>query len=170
MFIISQMVLQQTKLCNATNVPIYSIVVGLLIYACLYLYLMFYNNDYVYIFNKFVIYIIGVDLLLSAFVYMKNETSMNQKALMDVDNEDDEEKPENDIELESIYSSDNEEGNEHELEPETEDIDVDQEIESFSEQLKSTHINSEPPTVEQPKKRRGRPPKAQVIEENTDNN
>jgi hypothetical protein len=145
----------------------YSIVVGLLIYACIYLYLMFYSSEYVYIFNRFVIYIIGVDLLLSAFVYMKNETSMNQKALMDVDEDEDEDekKSEIDIEVESIYSSEDEPEDEVEPEPEIEDIDVDQEIQSFSEQLKSSQVISESPTAEPPKKRRGRPPKTQVTEE-----
>jgi hypothetical protein len=121
---------------------------------------MFYNSDYVYIFNKFVIYIIGVDLLLSAFVYMKNESSTNQKALLDIVEEAEKtEYPEE----ESIYSSEDEVENVNEdveirdIDADQE-IDVDQEIESFSEQLRSTPVAPEP---EQPKKKRGRPPKNQ---------
>jgi len=162
MFIISQMLLQQLKICNASNVPVYSIAVGLVFYACIYLYMMFYNNEYVYIFNKFVIYIIGIDLLLSAFVYMRNETSLYSKSVQEVEEMTKTEETENDeeeIEVESIVSSelDYEDENAKVEKEDADEVDVDKEIQSFSEQLRQTP----PVTADPPKKKRGRPPKIQ---------
>ena len=76
MFAISQFVLKSLKVCNSSSLPSYSIALGILLYASLYVYLLYYQNDYVYIFNKFVIYVIGIDLLLSAFLYFKQDTSL----------------------------------------------------------------------------------------------
>jgi hypothetical protein len=166
MFIVSQMLLQKLNMCHSSSIPVYSIAVGLVFYACVYLYLIFYNNDYVYIFNKFVIYIVGIDLLLSAFVYMKNENSApNAHALVQDEDETALEVTTDDNEVESIYTSEGEHDDEgeHDENDEDVDVDVDQEIESFSEQLRRNSeplINEEATLVEpQPKKRRGRPPK-----------
>ncbi|NBP01632.1 MAG: hypothetical protein EBU90_16155 [Proteobacteria bacterium] len=75
MFAISQFVLKSLKVCNTSSLPSYSIALGILFYASLYVYLLYYQNDYVYIFNKFVIYVIGIDLLLSAFLYFKSDNN-----------------------------------------------------------------------------------------------
>uniref|UniRef100_A0A6C0H6T2 Transmembrane protein n=1 Tax=viral metagenome TaxID=1070528 RepID=A0A6C0H6T2_9ZZZZ len=75
MFAISQFVLKSLKVCNTSSLPSYSIALGILFYASLYVYLLYYQNDYIYIFNKFVIYVIGIDLLLSAFLYFKPDNN-----------------------------------------------------------------------------------------------
>lgn len=73
MFIISQYLLHKSKLCNSDNISTYSIAVGLIIYSSIYLYFLYYNNDFLFIFNKFIIFIIGIDLLLSTFYHFNNE-------------------------------------------------------------------------------------------------
>lgn len=77
MFVISQFVLHKSNMCKFDNISTYAIASGLIVYASIYLYLLFYNNDYVSLFNKFVIYIIGIDLLLSTFYYFN--TSKKQQ-------------------------------------------------------------------------------------------
>jgi len=69
MFVISQFALHKSNMCKFNNISTYAIASGLVVYASIYLYLLFYNNDYVALFNKFIIYIIGIDLLLSTFYY-----------------------------------------------------------------------------------------------------
>lgn len=76
MFIVSQFLLQKLNMCTYSSLPSYSIVVGLIIYASIYLYLLYYKQETIVIFNKFIIYIIGVDLLLSIFFYFKNCNTM----------------------------------------------------------------------------------------------
>jgi hypothetical protein len=80
MFALSQFALKSLKVCNTSSLPSYSITLGILLYATLYVYLLFYQNEYVYIFNKFIIYVIGIDLLLAAFLYFKTETDYTKIA------------------------------------------------------------------------------------------
>jgi len=68
MFIVSQFLLHKL---NITNVSTYSIAIGLALYAGIYLYILYYQNDYIFLFNKVLIYLIGLDLLLSAFYHFK---------------------------------------------------------------------------------------------------
>lgn len=77
MFIISQYALQKSNACNNADISTYSIVTGLVIYGGIYLYFLFYNNEYLSLFNKFVIYIVGIDLLLSTF-YTYNNVNENK--------------------------------------------------------------------------------------------
>lgn len=77
MFIISHFILDQTKMLNIDHISSYAITIGMIVYASIYLYLLFYNNDYLSIFNKFIIYIIGIDLLLSTFYYFNSSNSKN---------------------------------------------------------------------------------------------
>ena len=72
MFIISQSILNKSKLCNFESISTYSIASGMVVYASIYLYLLFYNNEYLSLFNKFIIYIVGIDLLLSTFYYFNS--------------------------------------------------------------------------------------------------
>ena len=67
MFLISQYLLNTNGYDSKS--PIYSVALGLVLYASIYLYILFYNNDYLIVFNKFIIYIIILDLLLSSFYY-----------------------------------------------------------------------------------------------------
>ncbi len=78
MFIISQIVLRKSKLCKDSSVSSYSIALGLVIYVGLYLYLLFRHNQYLPIFNKFVVYVVGLDLLLSAFLYYQSQNKSGQ--------------------------------------------------------------------------------------------
>ncbi len=75
MFIISQYLLHKSNLCSSDNISTYSIAIGLIIYSSIYLYLLYYNNDLLFIFNKFIIFIIGIDLLLSTFYHFNNENT-----------------------------------------------------------------------------------------------
>ena len=65
---------------------IYAIGIGLVVYACIYLYFLFYNEEFLSIFNKFIIYIIGIDLLLSSFYYAHNKNSLEYKQIENSDN------------------------------------------------------------------------------------
>lgn len=76
MFLISQYLLNASGTCkNVNQVSTYSVAVGLVLYASIYLYMLFYNEEYLVIFNKFIIYIIIIDLLLSAFYYFNIQSS-----------------------------------------------------------------------------------------------
>lgn len=77
MFIISQYLLNNLNMGKLENISIYAIGIGLVVYACIYLYFLFYNDEYVSLFNKFIIYIIGIDLLLSSFYYSHNKNSLD---------------------------------------------------------------------------------------------
>ena len=84
MFILSQYILKQVKICNTNDITTYSIAIGLIIYTSIYLYLLFYNDEYLSIFNKFIIYIIAIDLLLSTFYYINdNDTIVNDTIVND---------------------------------------------------------------------------------------
>ena len=76
MFLISQYLLNLSGTCkNINQISTYSIIIGLVFYASVYLYLLFYNNENITIFNKFIIYIITIDLLLSTFYYFNLKKS-----------------------------------------------------------------------------------------------
>lgn len=106
MFIVSQYALQKSNACNNIDTSTYSIVIGLVIYGGIYLYFLFYNNEYLSLFNKFVIYIVGIDLLLSTFYTYNNinenkSFDSNEKSeLKSEDTTDDETDVETDVETE----------------------------------------------------------------------
>ncbi len=53
MFLVSQYALEQSKVCkNVSQISTYSIALGLILYASIYLYLLFYNTEYLSIFNN----------------------------------------------------------------------------------------------------------------------
>jgi hypothetical protein len=83
MFAISQVLLNTTgAFKNINQISTYSIITGLVLYASIYLYLLFYNEEYVNIFNKFVIYVIMIDLLLSIFYYFNIKKSQSQNKIL----------------------------------------------------------------------------------------
>lgn len=86
MFILSQYILKQVNICNMNDITTYSIAIGLIIYTSIYLYLLFYNDEYLSIFNKFIIYIIAIDLLLSTFYYLNNDSNTNILEYKQTDN------------------------------------------------------------------------------------
>jgi hypothetical protein len=86
MFIISQYLLNNLSSTDLEYTSIYAIAIGLVVYACIYLYFLFYNEEFLSIFNKFIIYIIGIDLLLSSFYYAHNKNSLEYKQVKNSDN------------------------------------------------------------------------------------
>lgn len=89
MFIISQVILKNLNICKHNNVSTYSIATGLVVYASIYLYLLYNNNDFLYLFNKFIIYIIGIDLLLSTFYHISNDKVKENNSDLNSDNTND---------------------------------------------------------------------------------
>lgn len=112
MFVVSQYILNLSGMCTTNQqITTYSIALGLILYGSIYLYILFYNNEYLNIFNKFIIYIIAVDLLLSAFYYynlQSNDKLIQAKEDSEVDSEvesdDDEYESENESEDEMTTS------------------------------------------------------------------
>ena len=103
MFVVSQYILNLSGMCTTNQqITTYSIALGLILYGSIYLYILFYNNEYLNIFNKFIIYIIAVDLLLSAFYYY-NLQSNNKLIEAEEDSEVDSE-----VESDDEYESENE--------------------------------------------------------------
>lgn len=167
MFVISQFALHKSNMCKFNNISTYAIASGLVVYASIYLYLLFYNNDYVALFNKFIIYIIGIDLLLSTFYYFN--TSKKPEAepkphnlnfqknpnveLLNVPNDDDinsvEESTSNDeesdFEVEETEDYDMEEMTKTEILEQLQTVDTEQLQTVDTEQLQQTleKINSE---------------------------
>lgn len=75
MFIVSQTILKYTKLCPPGNRTTYSIALGLLAYATLYLYLLYTQHEFMSFFNKILIYVVGCDLLISTFLNFKSKSA-----------------------------------------------------------------------------------------------
>lgn len=69
MFIASQLALKKLDLCKESSITSYSLVIGLVTYAIIYFYILFYKPDLMSLFNNFIIYIIGLDMLLATFYY-----------------------------------------------------------------------------------------------------
>lgn len=74
MFVIANFTLKQGCLVNEKNIQTYSIAVGIIFYAAIYMYLLFSKSEFLAVFNRFVVYIIGVDLLLSALFFSNKNT------------------------------------------------------------------------------------------------
>jgi FtsZ-interacting cell division protein ZipA len=62
--------------CKEKNTTI-SITVGIVLYTAIYIYILFFKSEHLYIFNKFIVYVIGIDLVLSAFLLYRNEQKEN---------------------------------------------------------------------------------------------
>jgi hypothetical protein len=113
MFAISQVILNTTgAFKNINQISTYSIITGLVLYASIYLYLLFYNEEYVNIFNKFVIYVIMIDLLLSIFYYFNIKKSQSQNKILaenplgeDVDETEDDNSDDNSDDIEDTEGS-----------------------------------------------------------------
>ena len=124
MFILSQCILHK---CNAFSkletISTYSIIVGLIFYASIYLYILFYNVEYISIFNKFIIYIVGIDLLLSTFYYSMNTPTVEQDTTIPLLQENVEEsQSQSDSESEDFFES------AHEIDEDEDEIDDEDEI------------------------------------------
>ena len=135
MFLISQYVINSSGLFpkETRKAPIYSIALGLVLYSSIYLYFLFYNNEYLTVFNKFIFYIIILDFLLSTFYYfslqkdtnlIKNKIEIPTKQIYDQENynpSDSENDSENysDSENENYSENENDSENDSELDQES---------------------------------------------------
>ena len=126
MFILSQCILHK---CNAFSkletISTYSIIVGLIFYASIYLYILFYNVEYISIFNKFIIYIVGIDLLLSTFYYSMNTPTVEQDTTTTPLLQENVEESQSDSETEDFFES------AHEIEEEEDEDEIDDEDEIY---------------------------------------
>ena len=76
MFIVSQYILYKSNVIpDVVTVSTYSVVIGLIVYASVYVYFLMYNRELLPFFNKIIIYIIGIDLLLSTIYYYSIQSS-----------------------------------------------------------------------------------------------
>ena len=136
MFILSQCILHK---CNAFSkletISTYSIIVGLIFYASIYLYILFYNVEYISIFNKFIIYIVGIDLLLSTFYYSMNTPTVEQDTTTIPLLQENVEESQSDSESEDFFES------AHEIEEDEDEIDDEEEI--ANEEIANEEIANE---------------------------
>jgi hypothetical protein len=117
-FLISQYVLNSSGIfgLSSKETPVYSIALGLVLYGGIYLYILFYNNEYLTVYNKFVVYIVILDCLLSAFYYLSNKNKEETDLNYDEDykledfnlSEIDEDNEEEDLEVETEVEGDEE--------------------------------------------------------------
>jgi len=121
MFIISQYLLKKSNLIpDILTISTYSVVIGLIIYASIYVYFLMYNNDFLPFFNKIIPYVIGIDLLLSTIYYYTLQNSSSTETLLNDDtnkydgndgNEMNDDMTETDAESDSDSSCENTEDN-----------------------------------------------------------
>lgn len=184
MFIISQFVLKRLNMCDNNSIPSYSIALGIVMYAGIYVYLLYNNSAVSYMFNKFLIYIVSIDLLLSTLYFYKSKPEKldnieyQQIAQYDLHNIDDvTDESEIDIANEAVAdiegqaeieaAIDNEVVNDIPLLNETQLNETPDEIANEDETQLNEIQNDLTQTIEEtdqenPRKRRGRPPKQSI--------
>jgi CRISPR/Cas system CMR-associated protein Cmr5 small subunit len=179
-------------MCDHNSIPSYSIALGIVLYAGIYVYLLYNNSAVSYMFNKFLIYIVSIDLLLSTLYFYKskpekldnieyqpiaqydlhnfnvhNDDSDNddvtEESGLDNANEVSEIVNENDAEVvnenEAEIAHASEVVNEDELEIDTPELNETPEVIQNDLDLTQTIEETD---QENPRKRRGRPPKQSI--------
>lgn len=118
MFIISQYLLKKSNLIpDILTISTYSVVIGLIIYASIYVYFLMYNSDFLPFFNKIITYVVGIDLLLSTIYYYTLQNSASTETLLNDDtnkydvNDMNDDTTETDTDSDSDSSSENTEDN-----------------------------------------------------------
>ena len=187
MFIISQFVLKRLNMCDHNSIPSYSIALGIVLYAGIYVYLLYNNSAVSYMFNKFLIYIVSIDLLLSTLYFYKSKpekldnieyqpiaqydlhnfndvnSDVTDESGIDIANEVSEIVNENDAEVvnenEAEIAHASEVVNENELEIDT--LELNETPDAVQNDLDLTQTIDET-DQENPRKRRGRPPKQSI--------
>lgn len=90
MFILSHLVIDKFNLCE--NTVSASLISGFAIYAIVYIYTLFYNNNNLDVFNTFIVYIIAMDLLLSTTYHVitlnNKDADQNYSSIGDSDDSD----------------------------------------------------------------------------------
>jgi hypothetical protein len=95
MFLLSNFILKQMgSIKSSSAIATYSIAIGLVIYAALYVYVLFYHQEKLAMFNTILIYVVSIDLLLSSALYNKqildkNENESETESEMQTENEND---------------------------------------------------------------------------------
>lgn len=113
MFLLSNFVLKNMGIVKSTSaIASYSIAIGMVIYAAIYLYILYYHQEKLAFFNTILMYVVSIDLLLSSAVY--NKQMLDTKSEEYNDN--------NTIEHSLMEENDNE--TEDETECETENVDL----------------------------------------------
>ena len=140
--------LEKFNLCSKDNVSTYAIAVGLLVYATIYLYLLFSSGDLVVLFNKFLVYIIGIDLLLSAFYTFNGNYNTENLQTPIIDQIDTETETETETELHTDTDTYTE--NEEELEEQELGEQIEQELGEQIEQELGEQIVQEQGIEQQP--------------------
>lgn len=137
MFFLSQVALHKFKLCHQKDLSTYSIATGIAIYAGIYLYFLYYNEPLLSVFNKFLFYVISVDLLLSTFYFYQYRKKQDHHSMnIEFGNEDQSQLTEenrNDSCDELIATDDEEDQSENEQELDNETYETEDDIEDESE-------------------------------------
>jgi Ran GTPase-activating protein (RanGAP) involved in mRNA processing and transport len=133
MFAISQLILTNTNFIK-NNLQSYSIIIGLVLYASVYLYLLYTNHHYLTFYNNFIVYIVLVDLLIAGFMYYKKASRNDKLDILNTDlvnflntkddyeNIDDDENMEDDEESEADEDEDEHEDEESDHEEHEDEI------------------------------------------------
>jgi hypothetical protein len=86
MFLLSNFILRELDIKKPKNVlAMYSIVLGLVIYASVYLYILFYHKTSMPLFNNLLIYILSLDLILSGVLYNQSSRNNEEDSVNDTD-------------------------------------------------------------------------------------
>ena len=142
MFILSQCILHKcSSLTKLETISTYSIILGLIVYSTIYLYILFNNVDYIYIFNKFIIYIVGIDLLLSTFYYSMHSSTLDEASTPLLQEND--VHIESDSETDDFFESAHEDGKDEEMEVDETELDETEvdETEVDNLEVNETEIN-----------------------------
>lgn len=72
MFILSRYIFDKFDIVEKESQSVFSIASGMLTYTVLYLYILFFNSEYLQIFNSFIFYLIAIDSILAvAWSYLQ---------------------------------------------------------------------------------------------------
>ena len=137
--------LKYSKLCRVQDITGYSIGIGLVLYASIYMYFLFYSPESLGIFNKFIVFIISIDLLLSGlFTYISDD---KQKYTINLNIEADSSKEiANEESLQNVEKHNMENNQENNTQEESDidsDTESDTDLESNLESEIETEIDSE---------------------------
>jgi hypothetical protein len=186
MFSVSQVLLEKFKLTGTDNVVTYSIVIGISLYAGIYAYLLFKQPELLPMFNKFILFVVGIDCLISTILYIRqnHKNVLDNPVELQAFNIEDEDEDFNVYEDDSDGNEVDYEDDEDDEEDETDELDEEEEINEDEdieinedhdeiedhvdeELIDNDQINNEQVAtesvgeqlIELPKKKRGRPPK-----------
>ena len=142
MFLLSNFVLNSIGASKSSSaVATYSIASGLIIYAGIYLYVLFYHQEKLAFLNTILIYVVSIDLLLSGALYNKQVIDDTKR-----DDEDSDVSSEIDNSEDELVASDesfdsDEEADDEEAEDEE---DEEEEVDVVKDELLDVETNQKP--------------------------